>query len=36
LSGVTFLIDGNGTASRVVVENLNKDSLGTFVRMPGT
>ena len=32
LSGVTFTIDGTGKASRVLVENLNKDGLGTFMR----
>ena len=35
LSGVTFIIEGDGKASRVVVENLNKDGLGTFARLPG-
>ena len=34
LSGVTFIIEGDGKASRVVVENLNKDGVGTFVRVP--
>ena len=34
LSGVTFIIEGDGKASRVVVENLNKDGLGTFARLP--
>lgn len=35
LSGVTFTIDGDGKAARVVVENLNQDGLGTFTRMIG-
>ena len=35
LSGVTFISEAGGKASRVVVENLNKDGLGTFVRVPG-
>ena len=35
LSGVTFISEASGKASRVVVENLNKDGLGTFVRVPG-
>jgi len=35
LSGVTFIIEGDGKASRVMVENLNKDGLGTFARLPG-
>jgi CubicO group peptidase (beta-lactamase class C family) len=34
LSGVTFTFEGNVKATRVVVENLNKDGLGTFVRAP--
>ena len=34
LSGVTFISEAGGKASRVVVENLNKDDLGTFVRVP--
>ena len=32
LSGVTFTVEGTGKASRVVVENLNKEGLGTFLR----
>jgi len=32
LSGVTFTIDGTGKASRVLVENLDKNGLGTFTR----
>ncbi len=35
LSGVTFTIEGIGKATRVVIENLNKDGLGTFTRVPG-
>jgi CubicO group peptidase (beta-lactamase class C family) len=34
LSGVTFISEAGGKASRVVIENLNKDGLGTFVRVP--
>jgi len=34
LSGVTFISEAGGKASRVVVENLNRDGLGTFVRVP--
>ena len=34
LSGVTFTFEGKDRASRVVVENLNKDGLGTFTRIP--
>jgi CubicO group peptidase (beta-lactamase class C family) len=34
LSGVTFTMDGTGKALRVLVENLNKEGLGTFTRMP--
>ena len=34
LSGVTFILEGTGKASRVVVENLNKEGLGTFTRVP--
>jgi CubicO group peptidase (beta-lactamase class C family) len=35
LSGVTFTVDGTGKASRLLVENLNKEGLGTFTRRPG-
>jgi len=34
LSGVTFLIGGEGKAARVVVENLNEEGLGAFTRAP--
>jgi hypothetical protein len=34
LSGVTFTIGTDGTATRVVVENLNNDGLGAFTRVP--
>jgi hypothetical protein len=34
LSGVTFTMGADGKATRVVVENLNHDELGTFTRVP--
>ncbi|HKN88623.1 MAG TPA: serine hydrolase [Nitrospiraceae bacterium] len=35
LSGVTFTMGADGRAIHVVVENLNKDGLGMFTRIPG-
>jgi hypothetical protein len=34
LSGVMFTMGADGTATRVVVENLNHDELGAFTRVP--
>jgi CubicO group peptidase (beta-lactamase class C family) len=35
LSGVTFVIGGDGKATSVIVENLNQEGLGTFTRALG-